>query len=822
MRRPLAALTALGVGTALATVLTGTSGSSAVAACDPFTDPVYAGQTPTGEEVLGFDFGEEEVTAAQMQDYLAAVDDARDDVSTGSLGTTPQGREIGYALVGDPADVRAAQVAAHRLRNPATTPAQAAQIADDAPAIVWMAGNVHGGEESGGDAALKMLYELSDRTDCAATAIRDNTVTVIVPSQNPDGRELDTRRNAYGFDLNRDWFARTQAETDGKLDFMRQYPPALMSDNHEMGGTEFFFPPNADPVHHEVADRSVTWINDLYGGAMADAFNDREWPFFNYEAYDLLYMGYGDTVPTTGFLGASMTFEKGNASPIDERTEQQFVATWASMSALATNKASVQRGIAANYRQALAQGKRGHLEPNAVFAPGSELELQVPDEKVRNYFILNQRPKQVEALQLVSRLQGMGVQVRRLTAPLKVKDFRPYGEKARAQTLPKGTFWVPMAQAQKHWVQAMLGEDSYVPFPYFYDVTAWSQPMLFNVPAGRSGLPVKPKSKLLGESGIEVSSAPDKTIGVLLTDDGTSAYESEGWLRWLLEKKWDQPYRKLTPADLGEGGLAPVDVLVVPNGDADQAYDDLGAVGRKALREWLAKGGRYVGYRGGTELAARLGLTTAQLREPTSDVPGSLIRVNASGGPLSRGVGTTAWNFYEYDAVMTTHWSSTAFRYPAGKRFFVSGYEQGADELRGTTAIAAERYSRGQVVVFAGDPNFRAFTDGTQKILWNAMFTSNPAWWRTRPDVTRLPGRVDAARQAAGELRSLQELAMVTVRSADAGKAIRAIDGDVQRTELGDGLVRLSWSTPDEDGHAVLATVLDDLSGIDVVSARVP
>ena len=167
----------------------------------------------------------------------------------------------------------AAKRAARLLRNPHTTPADAAQIAANSPAIVWMAGNVHGGEESGGDAALFVLRDLADRTDCAATTIRDNTVTVIIPTQNPDGREADTRRNTYGFDLNRDWFARTQAETDGKLELMRQYPPVLMSDNHEMGGTDFFFPPNADPIHHEVADRSVEWINELYGGAMQDQFD---------------------------------------------------------------------------------------------------------------------------------------------------------------------------------------------------------------------------------------------------------------------------------------------------------------------------------------------------------------------------------------------------------------------------------------------------------------------------------------------------------------------------------------------------------------------
>ena len=56
--------------------------------------------------------------------------------------------------------------------------------------------------------------------------------------------------------------------------------------------------------------------------------------------------------------------------------------------------------------------------------------------------------------------------------------------------MPPGTWYVPMAQMQKHWVQAMLNEDTYTPFPYFYDVTAWSQPLLFNVHGGYSGGPL--------------------------------------------------------------------------------------------------------------------------------------------------------------------------------------------------------------------------------------------------------------------------------------------------------------------------------------------
>ena len=96
------------------------------------------------------------------------------------------------------------------------------------------------------------------------------------------------------------------------------------------------------------------------------------------------------------------------------------------------------------------------------------------------------------------RLQRMDVVVRRLTAPLAVPDYTAYGRAPRAATLPAGTYVVSMDQRQKHWVQAMLNEDTYVPFPYFYDVTAWSQPLLYDVGGGYSGAPLAMATAAVG------------------------------------------------------------------------------------------------------------------------------------------------------------------------------------------------------------------------------------------------------------------------------------------------------------------------------------
>ncbi|MBA3431077.1 MAG: carboxypeptidase, partial [Actinobacteria bacterium] len=461
--------------------------------CHPFlTEPQFGGHVPAGEEVLGFSFGDREVTVGESNQYLDAVDDATHRVVTGTMAKSWQSRPLRYAIVGSRENLtreslRDIRRATRRLRNPATTPEETRDIARTTPAILWITANVHGDEESGTDAALRTLYELAARNDCAANRIRRNAVVVFVPTQNPDGRAANTRRNAYCFDMNRDWFARTQPETDGKVKLMRRYPPVLFIDAHEQGGDGFFFPPNPDPIYHEITNETLGWINNIYGAAMADEFNRQGIPFFSGEIYDLFYMGYGDTVPITGFTAAGMTFEKANAAPIAERTYEHYVTQWTSLSAGALRKRRILSEYHHAYAEAYRQGLRGELEPNELFDPDNDVTNPVPERRVRHYFLLDKQSKKREVHSIVRRLQRMGVKVYRLSEATEVAGYTPYARNRSPRTLPKGTYWVPMAQRQKHWIQAMLNEDTYVPFPYFYDVTAWSQPLLFNLPGGYTG-----------------------------------------------------------------------------------------------------------------------------------------------------------------------------------------------------------------------------------------------------------------------------------------------------------------------------------------------
>ena len=92
-------------------------------------------------------------------------------------------------------------------------------------------------------------------------------------------------------------------------------------------------------------------------------------------------------------------------------------------------------------------------------------------------------------------------------------------------------------------------------------------------------------------------------------------------------------------------------------------------------------------------------------------------------------------------------------RYPdaSSSDFFVSGQADGAAALGGRPAATDERVGSGRVVAFGFDPNFRAFADGTEKLLRNAVFGADPA-----------AARASAAR-AASTRRAIRATRRLTV-----------------------------------------------------------
>ena len=460
--------------------------AAAPAACDPMQTPaVFRGAVPTSDEILGFRArlprgvcGRDECVCRCRRRGQRSRRQRHVRHLAGRAGRCATRSSADPENV-TPAGLAAVQEAVSKLRDPETSAQEAERLARTTPVVLWLMGNVHGDEESATDAELRVLYELADRDDCAAKQILENAVVGIIPTQNPDGREAETRQNSYGFDMNRDWFARTQAETDTKLELLRRYPGMLYVDAHEMGGNHYFFPPTADPTYHEITSQSMGWQDFLYGDALAAEFTRQHIQFFTNKVFDFFAMVYGDTVPATAFSAAGMTFEKANFDPIaaaDVRALRHALGL--ALARRAQPRGHPPRlafrlggGLPAGTRRR-ARAERGQRSRQRGRALGPEREGAPLLPAGRRY------GEGGRAAALVRRLQRMDVQVYRLTAPLTVPDFKPYGRPARATVLPAGTYWIPMAQMQKHWIQAMLNENTYVPFPYFYDVSGWSNPLL--------------------------------------------------------------------------------------------------------------------------------------------------------------------------------------------------------------------------------------------------------------------------------------------------------------------------------------------------------
>ena len=464
---------------ALAALLSLTIAAPAGAqACGPKTPPTFDPSIPTWSQVNGFELGSRKATVAELDKYLVEIDLASDLVRTGHTGRSWKGRELNYIAVSTrenlarlDTDIAPAMRAA---RNGGAAPSA------ELPALLWVTSNVHGNEPSGADGSMRLLYELVARTRLLERrAAGASWSRSCCRRRTPTGARPTRAVNAYGFDMNRDWFARTQPETDGKVDADAR---ATRRSSTSTRTSRAARPASSRPTPTRSTTRSprqaLSHINDTYGPAMRKA-RRRGAASTTRTTRPTTCSSWASATPcpATAFGAAGMTFEKGgSARPTPRRPFEQFTTQDASVDAAAVEKERLLREWARQFREARAQGARGALEPNVVVQPTNTVSFPVPDRR-RARLRPARRPPRGDAVKLVRRLQALDVEVRR--SPRDVHACRAPRHRRRRRRrggCPPGTYVVSMAQPQKHWVQALLGEDAYVPFPYFYDVSALVEP----------------------------------------------------------------------------------------------------------------------------------------------------------------------------------------------------------------------------------------------------------------------------------------------------------------------------------------------------------
>jgi hypothetical protein len=88
----------------------------------------------------------------------------------------------------------------------------------------------HGNEPSGKEGALMLIRDFADGL---LNDLLDKVNIILVPQVNPDGGDLNVRRNGKGVDLNRNHLILTEPEAIGLHALYRKYDPAATLDVHE-------------------------------------------------------------------------------------------------------------------------------------------------------------------------------------------------------------------------------------------------------------------------------------------------------------------------------------------------------------------------------------------------------------------------------------------------------------------------------------------------------------------------------------------------------------------------------------------------------------
>lgn len=302
-----------------------------------FTTILSAQNVQSPDQFLGYRLGTKFTRHHRIIEYFNYAASAQPNmVKIEKFGETNEGRDLILAFIASPENLQKLEdIRKNNLRLTGMLN-DGIQATTQTPAVVWLSYNVHGNEPSSSEAAMQTLYELINPNNQQTKNWLQNTVVIIDPCINPDGRDRyinwynatagkdfsadpqsrehnepwpGGRSNHYNFDLNRDWAWQTQIEMQQLLKVYNEWMPQVHVDYHEQGyNSPYYFAPAAEPYHEAITQ----WQRDfqtIIGKNNAKYFDENGWLFFTKEEFDLFYPSYGDTYPT--FNGAiGMTFEQ--------------------------------------------------------------------------------------------------------------------------------------------------------------------------------------------------------------------------------------------------------------------------------------------------------------------------------------------------------------------------------------------------------------------------------------------------------------------------------------------------------------------------------
>ena len=444
---------------------------------------------PKPEDVIGHKIGDRHTRTSQIVDYYESIASVSDRVDLDDHARSHEGRRLIHAIVTHPdnhknlENIRIENVKISDMPNQMKN-----KNLDKMPLVAYLGFSIHGDEASGAEAAVLLLHHLAAGQGDEIDQILRNTIIIIDPMFNPDGRDrfanwangnrgivptIDTqdrehnqpwprgRTNHYLFDLNRDWMPVTQPESQGRVKLFHHWRPQFLLDVHEMGrNSTFFFQPGIKSRTNPNTPKEGVELTYKIAPFFAKRLDDIQSMYYSEQSYDDFYYGkgstYGDIHGSVGIL-----FEQGSSRALETESNQgkltyaftvrnQYMATLGAID-----------GLVALRKEFLRYQRDFYATSSAV----------ATKNKIKGYLI-NLKENRTRVQMLVKTLQSHRVDAYTLKKPITVKGKR--FNKGEAVIIPTN-------QPQTRFIAGVMEKVTAFEDSLFYDVSAWTLPLAFGV-----------------------------------------------------------------------------------------------------------------------------------------------------------------------------------------------------------------------------------------------------------------------------------------------------------------------------------------------------
>ena len=446
---------------------------------------VYNSEIPTPASIIGHELGDWHITHDKLVHYMYQLAESSDRISIENRGKTFEGRPLILLYITSPKNQNNLQ---EIRRNHISITEKGAENLDvkNLPIVVYQGFSIHGNEASGSNAALAIAYYLAAAQGPEIDLLLDKSVILFDPSYNPDGlqrfaywanmhkgkninpdpndREYNEiwpggRTNHYWFDMNRDWLPVQLPESQARIKTYHEWYPNILTDHHEMGtNSTFFFQPGIPSRTNPLTPGRNQELTGEIGKYHAKDLNKIGSLYYSKESFDDFYYGKGSTFPDING-GIGILFEqassRGHAQESDNgiltfpfTIRNQFTA------ALSTLKAAIElREEILNYQKTFYTNARKESSNAGVIVFGDEKDAT----KVHKFIdLLNQHKIEVHYLK---------------------EDFLKNGKAFKKEF----SYVIPKNQKQHRLINAMFQKRTVFQDSLFYDVSAWTLPLAFNL-----------------------------------------------------------------------------------------------------------------------------------------------------------------------------------------------------------------------------------------------------------------------------------------------------------------------------------------------------